>query len=129
MQGALSVFAQHPVVDFAGDVSRYVPDHLPHDLVVNAARHLLHMGADEHVDIGGAHSPPFDAGQVHQRPSRLDGMYDALARVQVVLQKDLAGKLGGAFFLNLAPRIRARVLDRAGVVCVRLDLPTHVVVA
>ena len=56
-------------------------------------------------------------------------MEGVVARLEIPLDEPLARNPGNPLLVQLTPRVRARVIERAGVVGVRLDLAIHVVVA
>src|SRR5207302_10151625 len=56
-------------------------------------------------------------------------MEDVVARLEIPLDEPLARDPGNPLLVQLTPRVRSRVIERAGAVRVRLDLAIDVVVA
>ncbi len=86
-------------------------------------------GANALIDLGHRKPSGDNPLEIDQRPRGRKLVEGVRACDQVALDEPFSLHAGHRLLIELAPRVRARVIDRAAVKHVRLDLAVHVVVA
>ena len=93
------------VVQFAGDRSRDVANHLPHDGAGDPGRNIRHGIGDQAVEFRRGEFLRVEPGQVEEPAGCLDRAAVCYPGVEIHEQPPLPFQLRVAFLAQLAPRI------------------------
>jgi hypothetical protein len=129
VQRAAPVSAQRHMIQLARDVPRDITYNEAHYLLVDPAGARLHGGPDRGVEVDRCHPASGERRQVDESANPGKRMECVLSTFEVELDEPLPRHPKLLLLYQLAPRIRACVLDRTGVEGVRCDLAEHMIVA
>src|SRR5687767_12629909 len=92
-----------------------------HDLLFNAFRALLDRVANGDIELGRREAARRNRRQIHESARGIERVEGVDAPLEIELDEPLSRQTADPLLDQLAPRIRARVVNGAGVVGVRRD--------
>src|SRR5688572_7352422 len=122
------------MIDVAEDVARHVADDEANDAIVDSSLTAVDSRTDSVAQLARGHSPGFHLPDVDNAASagKLVELVSSCSEVvldEAFCSNALLAKPLFSLLVHLAPDVRARVLDCAGVERVRRELLVHVVVS